>query len=94
MSLIRWNCNIKLRNTDWEFMGLNQLLMRGCVLKNTDYAIGVVIYTGHESKIMLNSKEAPSKTSNVLLRMNKMLYTVFLFQAMICFVFAGASLMW
>jgi phospholipid-transporting ATPase len=53
-----------------------------------------VIYTGHESKIMLNSKAAPSKVSNVLLKMNKMLYTVFLFQLVICIVFASATMVW
>ena len=43
---------------------------------------------------MLNSKAAPSKTSNVLKKMNHMLYTVFLFQAIICFTFAGANIIW
>ena len=47
------------------------------MLKNTDWVTGVVIYTGPESKVMLNSKAAPSKTSNVLHKMNHMLYTVF-----------------
>lgn len=73
---------------------MNQLLLRGCVLKNTDYVYGVVVYTGHESKVMLNSKEAPSKTSNVLRRMNKMLYTVFAFQALVCLTFAAGSVSW
>jgi magnesium-transporting ATPase (P-type) len=94
ISLTRWNCNIRFAGGEWEFLGLNQLLLRGCVLKNTDYAIGIAIYTGHESKVMLNSKAAPTKTSNVLLRMNKMLYTVFLFLICICFIFAAASMSW
>jgi hypothetical protein len=49
------------------------------MLKNTEYIIGLVIYTGKESKIMLNSKKPPSKVSNVLRTMNYMLYSVFLF---------------
>ncbi|MEE4247346.1 MAG: hypothetical protein V2I33_18205 [Kangiellaceae bacterium] len=43
---------------------------------------------------MLNSKDAPSKTSNVLRKMNHMLYTVFIFQAMICIFFAIATIIW
>ena len=93
MSLIRWNCNGKFKEEfEWTPMGMNQILLRGCVLKNTEYAYGVVVYTGHESKVMLNGKSAPSKMSNVLLKMNKMLYSVFVFQAVICLSFAGLSI--
>lgn len=95
MSLIRWNCNGKFKEDfEWTPMGMNQLMLRGCILKNTDYAYGVVVYTGHETKVMLNGKAAPSKMSNVLLKMNKMLYSVFLFQAFICLTFAGLNMHW
>lgn len=32
-----------------------QLLLRGCVLRNTDWCIGVAIYVGKQTKLMLNS---------------------------------------
>lgn len=73
---------------------MNQLLLRGCVLKNTNWVFGVVVYTGGETKIMLNSKAAPSKISNILRTMNNMLYTIFGFQAFICLTFAGFSMLW
>ena len=63
-------------------------------MKNTEYVIGVVLYTGHDTKVMLNSKDAPSKISNILRRMNKILYTVFAFQILICLVFAGLNVNW
>jgi phospholipid-transporting ATPase len=93
-SIHSWNCNIKLQDKDWVPLSLNQLLLRGCVLKNTDYVTGFVIYTGHETKIMLNSKAAPSKASQVLKKMNKMLYTILTLQAVICFLFAGLYVQW
>ena len=31
------------------------MLLRECVLKNTDYVEGIVIYTGEETKAMLNN---------------------------------------
>ncbi len=41
----------------------NNILLRGCILKNTKYAIGLVLYTGHESKVMLNSNKPRLKRS-------------------------------
>ena len=29
----------------------NQVLLRGCMLRNTDYVLGVVMFTGHETKV-------------------------------------------
>lgn len=49
------------------------------MLKNTEFIIGIVCYTGHETKIMLNSKKPPSKVSNVLKLMNKFLISIFAF---------------
>ena len=92
-SLYTWNCNLRLSKI-WVPLGPTQLLLRGCVLKNTDYAIGVVVYTGHETKIMQNSKPAQSKISHVMKMMNKMLYTIFVLQAVVCFVFAGLYIRW
>jgi len=92
-SLYSWNCNLRT-GKDWVPLGPSQLLLRGCVLKNTEFAIGVVVYTGHDTKIMQNSKPAPSKMSHVMLKMNKMLYTIFVLQAIVCFVFAGLYLRW
>lgn len=31
------------------------LLLRECLLKNTDYVEGIVVYVGHETKAMLNN---------------------------------------
>lgn len=44
-----------------EPVGINNMLLRGCSLKNTEWVLGVVVFTGAESKIMLNSGITPSK---------------------------------
>ena len=36
-------------------VGKDNLLLRECVLKNTDFVEGIVVYAGHESKAMLNN---------------------------------------
>lgn len=43
----------------------NNLLLRGSSLKNTDYVYGIVVYTGHECKIMKNSPNCRNKASKI-----------------------------
>jgi phospholipid-transporting ATPase len=42
-----------------------QLLLRGATLRNTPWIHGVVIFTGHETKLMRNATAAPIKTTAV-----------------------------
>ncbi|KAG6902242.1 hypothetical protein C0995_002614 [Termitomyces sp. Mi166 len=49
---------------------LSVTLLRGTVLRNTRWAIGVVMFTGEDTKIILNSGGTPSKRSKVERQMN------------------------
>ncbi|KAJ3822147.1 phospholipid-translocating ATPase [Lentinula raphanica] len=49
---------------------LQTVLLRGTVLKNTDWAIGVVLFTGEDTKIVQNAGKTPSKRSRVERQMN------------------------
>ena len=55
-----------------------QILLRGCILRNTHWVIGVVVYTGLETKLMMNSSSSRSKVSSLEIRLNNKLLTVFL----------------
>nr|TKS17148.1 hypothetical protein D5086_0000019790 [Populus alba] len=46
-------------------LGPSNILLRGCELKNTAWAIGVAMYCGRETKAMLNSSGATSKRSRL-----------------------------
>ncbi|KAI9253687.1 hypothetical protein EDC94DRAFT_636528 [Helicostylum pulchrum] len=52
------------KNRDYA-LDPNQLLLRGAQLRNTSWIYGIVVFTGHETKLMLNSSKKPSKISNV-----------------------------
>lgn len=54
-----------------------QVLLRGCILRNTKWMIGVVVYTGLESKLMKNSSTARSKVSSLERGLNMKLLSVF-----------------
>jgi len=64
-----------------EPISINNLLLRGCSLRNTRWAIGIVVFTGSESKIMMNAGITPSKRSRITreLNINVLLNFVLLF---------------
>ncbi|KAK4751216.1 hypothetical protein SAY87_004698 [Trapa incisa] len=51
-----------------------QILLRDSKLRNTAYIYGVVIFTGHDTKVMQNSMEAPSKRSSIEKKMDYIIY--------------------
>ena len=63
-----------------------QLLLKGAKLKNTKWVIGIVIYTGHNCKLMKNAKDPISKFSSVESLMNSGLIIIFLVQFILCCV--------
>ncbi|XP_059643891.1 putative phospholipid-transporting ATPase 9 isoform X2 [Cornus florida] len=54
-----------------------QLLLRDSKLKNTDFIYGVVIFTGHDTKVIQNSTGPPSKRSTIERRTDKIIYLLF-----------------
>lgn len=49
---------------------LQTILLRGTILRNTQWVIGIVLFTGEDSKIVMNSGSTPSKRSKVEKEMN------------------------
>ncbi|KAI8065869.1 hypothetical protein BC940DRAFT_320202 [Gongronella butleri] len=64
----------------------NNILLRGCVLRNTDWVIGLVVYTGDDTKIMLNSGKTPSKRSQISKQTNPFVIANFAILAVLCLV--------
>ncbi|PHH68952.1 hypothetical protein CDD82_166 [Ophiocordyceps australis] len=53
-----------------EPITIDNLLLRGCNLRNTEWVLGVVIFTGHDTKIMMNAGITPSKRARIAREMN------------------------
>ncbi|XP_076808576.1 phospholipid-transporting ATPase VD-like isoform X3 [Clavelina lepadiformis] len=70
------------------------LLLRGCVIRNTDYVEGIVVYAGHETKAMLNNNGPRYKRSKLERRMNTdVIYCVVLLIIM-CLIGAIGNGVW
>ncbi|KIO25076.1 hypothetical protein M407DRAFT_25607 [Tulasnella calospora MUT 4182] len=50
------------------------VLLRGTILRNTRWCIGIVLYTGEDTKIVMNSGATPSKRSRVERGMNPQVF--------------------
>lgn len=76
VNMYKFNAAVVLTDANGEDdihpIDLQTTLLRGTVLRNTDWAIGIVLYTGGDSKIVLNSGNTPSKRSRVERQMNPM----------------------
>ena len=81
----------------------DQLLLRGSSIRNTPVAatggtngwvVGLVVYSGHETKEMQNSKEAVHKSTRFEKKLNLLILLLFCVQCVLCFVAGILGGMW
>lgn len=84
-NLYKFHGSMKL-DDNGESLALSEqnLLLRGSRLRNTKFCVGVSVYTGKNSKIMLNANEPPSKWSKTERKINKVVFGIFLFKLLCC----------
>ena len=79
------NFSINNEINDLSFpINQRQMLLKGSILKNTNWIIGFVLYTGMNNKIILNSKMPRTKMSIIEKKMNKYLIGIFLTLMTLC----------
>lgn len=70
------------------------LLLRGSVLRATEWSVCLVMYTGAETKLSLNSKRTPSKLSSVDRIVNRTLLVAISAMIFVCFISMILSIEW
>lgn len=86
-SLYSFKATLTLFNNDNSTsipLSEKHLLLKGSVLRNTPYVVGVVVYAGPETKQALNQKDPPSKMSTLDKRMNLYVSGILIFQIALC----------
>jgi len=63
-SLYTYEGTLRLKHKEYALDPL-QLLLRGAVLRNTRWVYAVVVFTGHETKLMKNATATPIKRTKV-----------------------------
>ena len=74
-----------------EPITIDNMLLRGCNLRNTDWALGVVVFTGHDTKIMMNAGITPSKRPRIARELNFNVICNFGILFLMCLVAAIAN---
>jgi phospholipid-translocating ATPase len=69
-----------------EPISINNLILRGCQLRNTEWVLGVVVFTGEETKIMINSGITPSKRARMSKELNWNVVYNFIILAAMCLI--------
>nr|XP_033341873.1 probable phospholipid-transporting ATPase VA [Megalopta genalis] len=70
------------------------LLLRECLLKNTDFVEGIVIYAGHETKAMLNNGGPRYKRSRLEKQMNRDVIWCVVILLLLCVMGAIGCRLW
>ncbi|XP_056012522.1 phospholipid-transporting ATPase VD-like isoform X2 [Ostrea edulis] len=92
--IYKFNGFIKLETGEKVSLNKDNLLLRGCTIKNTDFVEGIVLYAGHQTKAMLNNRNPRYKRSKLERRINRdVIYCVILL-LFLCLFCAIASGIW
>ncbi|XP_023105857.2 phospholipid-transporting ATPase IB-like isoform X4 [Felis catus] len=75
-------------------VGPDQVLLRGTQLKNTRWILGIVVYTGSETKFMQNSIQLPLKRSTVEKVTNVQILVLFLLLLAMSLVSCVGAILW
>uniref|UniRef100_A0A8D3DBW0 Phospholipid-transporting ATPase n=1 Tax=Scophthalmus maximus TaxID=52904 RepID=A0A8D3DBW0_SCOMX len=85
---------LRLENQNPAPLGPDQVLLRGAQLRNTQWVVGIVVYTGHDSKLMQNSTKAPLKRSNVERVTNMQILVLFCILLVMALISSVGAAIW
>lgn len=75
-------------------LSYSNFMLRGSSLRNTEWILGVVTYTGHETRIMKNSTRTRPKKSRLELLTGWSIFFIFLLQCTLCLIGALWETFW
>ena len=61
-----------------NYFSIKNVLLRGARLKNIDYVYGIVLYNGHDTKLMQNIDRSSLKMSHIDIKLNYVIFSIFI----------------
>ena len=87
LNKIDGNITININNKEIFFpLTINQTLLKGSIIKNSGWVIGIALYTGRNCKLILNSKQPRVKLSIIEKKLNTYLIGIFIFLMILCLI--------
>jgi phospholipid-transporting ATPase len=72
----------------------DNLLLRGCIMRASEWTVAMIAYTGSETKLSLNSKKPPSKLSAVDRIVNRTLIIAMSSMVLVCIISMISEISW
>ncbi|XP_072118834.1 phospholipid-transporting ATPase VA isoform X1 [Mobula birostris] len=92
--LNRFQGYIVYKNDKKAGLSKDNLLLRGCTIRNTEEVVGIVIYAGHETKAMLNNNGPRYKRSKLERQMNVDVFWCVIILVVMCLFSAIGHGLW
>uniref|UniRef100_A0A8C6LR14 Phospholipid-transporting ATPase n=1 Tax=Nothobranchius furzeri TaxID=105023 RepID=A0A8C6LR14_NOTFU len=93
-NLNHFKCYLEKPNEEKVGAGIESLLLRGCTVRNTNHAVGFVVYAGHETKSMLNNNGSRYKRSKLERKLNIDVFFCVILLFTMCLIGALGHFLW
>jgi phospholipid-transporting ATPase len=93
-AIYKFEGQFKLDGNDAIPLGADNIILRGCSLRNTEYVYGIVVFSGHDTKIMMNSSAAKYKFSGLEMYTNYAIIVVLITQFILASIGALTGTLW
>uniref|UniRef100_A0A3Q2P9C5 Phospholipid-transporting ATPase n=1 Tax=Fundulus heteroclitus TaxID=8078 RepID=A0A3Q2P9C5_FUNHE len=93
-NLNHFKCLVEKPDKDRVGASIESLLLRGCTVRNTNHAVGFVVYAGHETKSMLNNNGSRSKRSKLERKLNVDVFFCLILLFTMCLIGALGHYLW
>ncbi|KPA77602.1 putative phospholipid transporting ATPase-like protein [Leptomonas pyrrhocoris] len=90
--LSTWFGQLRMPMGEMVPLGIDQFIPRGCVIRNTDWVLGAVVYTGRHTKMLLNLRPKPNKITTMTRRLNQLNVFLFVLNQLLMFMLCGLAI--
>jgi magnesium-transporting ATPase (P-type) len=92
--LDKWEGIVMMNSLAIADVNIKNFIPRGCVIHDTPYVIGIVVYVGTDTKINQSSDKIKPKESWLMEDLNKITYSVFVVQFGIILTMSVMNTIW